>query len=100
MYVIGPKLELSTWTHIVTSYSNANGVRLWVNGTLINSSGSFSYNPSHVSNSLTLGSSLHGIGHCSALPVDIGQFYGMMDELRVYSRELDACEVYQLANPC
>lgn len=76
-----------------------NGVRLWVNGSLIDSTGSFSYVPSNSSNSLTLGSSLQGTTTCISGPIARGQFYGMMDELRIYSRELDVCDVHELANP-
>jgi hypothetical protein len=97
--IIGPTLPFDTWTHIVTSYSATNGVRLWVNGTLINSSGPFTYASSDVPNTITLGSSLDGTSYCPAYPVEIGQFYGMMDELRVYSKELDASDIYTLANP-
>jgi len=87
------------WTHIVTSYSATNGVRLWVNGTLIGWSGPFVYASSNVPNTITLGSSLSGTSPCSTGSIVKGQFYGMMDELRVYSRELNASDVYALANP-
>jgi hypothetical protein len=97
--IIGPTLPFDTWTHVVTSYSATNGVRLWINGSLINSSGPFTYVSSNVPNTITLGSSLNGTPQCAAYPVEIGQFYGMMDELRVYSRELNASDVYTLANP-
>jgi hypothetical protein len=97
--IIGPTLPFDTWIHVVTSYSATNGVRLWINGTLINSSGPFTYASSNVPNTITLGSSLAGTPLCPAYPVEIGQFYGMMDELRVYSRELNASDIYALANP-
>jgi hypothetical protein len=97
--VTGPILSLGAWTHIVTSYSATNGVRLWINGTLVNSTGPFGYSPSTVPNSITLGNSLVGQGICAFGSIVKGQFYGMMDELRVYSRELNSSEVYALANP-
>lgn len=97
--VIGPILPLEMWTHVVTSYSDTNGIRLWINGTLINSSGQFTYMSSGVPNTITLGSSLNGTSTCAADPIVMGQFYGMMDELRVYSRELNASDIYTLANP-
>jgi len=97
--IIGPTLPLEVWTHIVTSYSITNGVRLWVNGTFVNSSGPFAYISSGVPNTITLGSSLAGTSLCHVGPVEKGQFYGMMDELRVYSRELNESDVYALANP-
>lgn len=97
--VIGPVVPLTTWTHVVHSYSATNGVRLWINGTLIGSTGPFMYAPSGARNTITLGSSLNGTANCAFGNIVKGQFYGMMDELRVYSRELNASEVAVLANP-
>jgi hypothetical protein len=97
--ITGPILSLQMWTHVVTSYSATNGVRLWVHGTLVNSSSPFTYASSGVPNTITLGSSLDGTSICIPGPIVEGQFYGAMDELRVYSRELNASDVYTLANP-
>ncbi len=97
--ITGHKLPFETWTHVVTSYSAIHGIRLWVNGSLFNSSGLFTYASSNASNTITLGSSLAGTSLCTTGPIRMGQFYGMMDELRVYSRELNACDVNALANP-
>jgi len=97
--ITGSPIPLGVWTHLVTSYSATNGIRLWVNGTLIGSSGTFAYAPSTVPNTITLGNSLLGINGCAAGPIVKGQFYGMMDELRVCSRELNSSDVYTLANP-
>jgi hypothetical protein len=97
--VIGPIIPLATWTHVVTSYSATNGVRLWINGTLIGSTGPFQYSPSGAYNTITLGNSLAGRVSCASGSIVKGQFYGMMDELRVYARELNATDVYTLANP-
>lgn len=94
--IIGPVLPLASWTHIVTSYSSTNGVRLWVNGTLIGSTGPFSYNPSNAANTISLGNSPSGPGPCAFGDVQKGQFYGMMDEVRVYSRELTAAQIATL----
>jgi len=97
--VVGPIIPLATWTHVVTSYSSTNGIRLWVNGTLIGSSGPFHYSPSGAYNTIILGNSLAGQLTCAGGSIVKGQFYGMIDELRVYARELNATEVYTLANP-
>jgi hypothetical protein len=97
--MIGPIIPLATWTHIVTSYSSINGIRLWVNGTLIGSTGPFQYSPSGAYNTIILGNSLAGQVSCAGGSIVKGQFYGMIDELRVYARELNATDVYTLANP-
>jgi len=97
--VTGPIIPLGTWTHVVTSYSSTNGIRLWVNGTLIGSTGPFAYSPSGAYNTITIGNSLAGQVGCATGSIQLGQFYGMIDELRVYARELNATDVYTLANP-
>lgn len=97
--VTGPIIPVGTWTNLVTSYSATNGIRLWINGTLIGSSGPFAYYPSQAYDTVTLGNSLQGTSICATGNVVKGQFYGMMDELYIYARELNATEVYALANP-
>ena len=42
----GPTLPLNTWTHVGYTYSNSNGIRLYVNGTQYSSTGSFSFSAS------------------------------------------------------
>ena len=95
----GPVLSIATWTHVVASYSITNGIRLWVNGTLVGASGSFAYRPSGVANTISLGNSPSGPQGCASGNILKGQFYGMIDEFRVYSRELNTAEVIVLANP-
>ncbi len=90
---------MSIWYHLVTSYSATNGIRLWINGTLIGSTGPFSYAPSTVPNTITVASPLGSTGNCALGNIVSGQFYGLVDELRIYSRELNATEVAALANP-
>lgn len=98
MEVMGPVLSPATWTHIVTSYSSSNGVRLWINGTLIGSSGPFAYMPSQVANTLSFGNSPSGPGPCAFGSVQKGQFHGVMDEIRVFSRELTVSDIATLVN--
>ena len=43
--VIGPILTVNTWSHVVATYSLTNGIRLYVNGTLVGTTGSMSYLP-------------------------------------------------------
>ncbi|CAF2488976.1 unnamed protein product [Rotaria sp. Silwood2] len=97
--VVGPVSPLGVWIHVATSYDSTNGIRLWLNGTLIGSTGSFSYSPSSAPNTVTLGNSLSRQSSCVTGSISKGQFYEKMDELRIYSRELTATEVDALANP-
>ena len=97
--VQGPVLVAGVWTHIVTSYSLTNGARLWVNGSLIGSSSQFTYAASNLANWITVGTTFPGAMNCAHGSVVLGQFYGMIDELKVYSRELTSSDIQQLANP-
>ncbi len=92
--MVGPIIALATCTHIVISYSSTNGVSLWVNETLISSTGPFQYSPPSTYNTIIIGNSLAGQVGCAAGSILKGQFYGMIDELRVYARELNATDVY------
>ena len=94
--VTGPCIPDNSWTHAAVTYSSARGLRLYVNGSLYNASSPFSFVASGFPNHLFVGSPRTAI----ILPKysDInGQYAGTVDELRVYSRELSANEVLELA---
>ena len=94
----GPVLSTNVWTHVVQTYSQANGMRLYVNGVLSNQTTAFTYSASNTPVYLYLGS--YPIPACVGFNViSMGQYYGLADELRVFSREITAAEVYALANP-
>ena len=96
----GPFAPLLAWTHVVATYSSSNGERLYVNGTQYGSaSGGYTFVASGVPMTITLGSSLLGIGVCSSGTIQMGQYHGSLDEFRVYARELTAAQVSALANP-
>ena len=101
--VTGPVLPANVWSHVVNTYSTTNGVQLYVNGTLVGTTGSVSYLASGEVNILTLGNPLEGIpnnltGSCISQSIVPKVYSGSIDEFRVYSRELSAADVYQLAN--
>jgi len=97
--ITGPVVPLYTWTHIVATYSSTNGESLYVNGTLWASVGAYSFAAGGVPMTITLGSSLLGTGVCNTGTIQMGQFYGSLDEFYVYARELTASEVSALARP-
>ena len=96
--VMGPVVPANSWTHVVSTYSPTHGLRLYVNGSLYNSSPPFAFVASGVSNYLLVGSPHMGIS-CAVCGYFDGQYSGAVDELRVYSRELGADEINILANP-
>ena len=97
--ILGPTISLGVWTHIVTSYSATTGLRLWVNGVLIGTSALFNYAAANIPAWITVGFTPAASLACARGSVSIGQFYGMIDELKVHSRELSTADVFALANP-
>ena len=96
--VRGPVIVANSWTHVVSTYSLTNGLRLYANGSLCNSSSPFSFHGNEVPNYVSVGSSR--AAGVAAWGLDVtGQYSGVVDELRVYSRELTGCEINVLANP-
>ena len=97
--IMGPPILANMWTYVAVTYSSTNGLRLYVNGTLFNSSLPYSFVGSGHSNYLLVGSSRLAntlVGWSNI----IGQYSGAVDELRVYSRELTASDIIALANQC
>ncbi|CAM4773690.1 unnamed protein product [Rotaria magnacalcarata] len=92
----GPTLTLNTWTHIGYTYSTANGVRLYINGNLYSSTGSFTFSASGAPMLIRLGGDGGGTS-CS--PGYGGAFTGALDEFYLYNRELTAAQIWALANP-
>ena len=92
----GPATPINAWTHVVQTYSPTNGMRLYVNGSLVNQSSTFTYAASGSSNYIYLGSFPWAV--CvGANTISAGQYYGLLDEFRIYSREITATEVYTLS---
>jgi hypothetical protein len=99
----GPILTVSSsWILIVQTWSSTNGLRLYVNNTLVSSVAAANFLGSGTTpNYLTLGNCLSGCGVCSSGSVGApGPFTGAIDEMHVYSRELtssDVCAMYYAA---
>lgn len=95
----GPVIQSNTWTHVAITYSSANGQRLYVNGYVFTSIGGYAFASGGVPMTITLGNSLLGTGACNTGTIKMDQYYGSLDEFRVYARELTASEVNHLATP-
>ncbi|CAF1591634.1 unnamed protein product [Didymodactylos carnosus] len=93
--VVGPFLPLSQWSHVGYTYSQANGLRLYINGILFGSSGTMAYVASGYNNYLTFGFNFNA---CGSGPISGGYYQGAIDEVYVNRRELSAAEVYSRAN--
>ncbi|CAF0839617.1 unnamed protein product [Didymodactylos carnosus] len=98
-------LKLNSWTHVTFSYSQPNGMRLYLNGALnAYTTGTLSMSSFNAPLFLTFGNSMPGGGvpsgcYTGTIPVVPGQLLGSMDELYVYCRELNQNEICTLANP-
>jgi hypothetical protein len=75
---------------------------LYINGTLINESPSFSYSASTSSDYITLANSITAQSSTSCatyMIANTGTFEGFIDEFHVYSRALSINDIDALANP-
>ena len=98
--LVGPAVTINVWTHIAITYSTSNGTRLWINGNQYgSSSGAFNYTTPNVPVIVTIGSSLNGQNSCSSGGIEMGQYFGEIDEFQLYSRELSSSDINSLANP-
>ena len=96
--VVGSTLPLNVWTHVVETYSSTNGVTLYVNGIQVGTTGGASYTASGVPDYVLLGYYGSLGSSCQAGSISPGQFTGVIDEFRIYSRELSLSDVCVLAN--
>ena len=98
--LVGPVVTINVWTHIAITYSTSIGLRLWIDGNQYGpSSGSFNYVTPNVPVVVTIGSSLDGQISCSSGGIEMGQYFGEIDEFQLYSRELSSSDINSLANP-
>ncbi|CAF3933455.1 unnamed protein product, partial [Adineta steineri] len=96
--IIGPVLVVGQWVHIVETYSQLNGIRLYINGILYGQTNAYFYGASGVPMTATLGQPLKGTG-CLHGGVQAGNYRGDIDEFYIYSRELSQTDITTLANP-
>lgn len=96
--LVGPILPVGNWTHLIMTWSSANGLRLYINGGLYNSAIAPTFSASTLVMCALLGNSGLG-GNCQPGPIQMGPFLGVIDEFYLYSRELNSFEVCSLAHP-
>ena len=105
----GPIMTINTWTHVVLTYSPSNGMALYTNGTLRAYDDGF---PSFPANAyafttrpyMTVGSPTTTgsipVGCLVSTPIlSPAHYQGLIDELRIYSRELTITEICSLFHP-
>ena len=97
--IVGPVLALRTWTHLGYTYSLSNGLRMYVNGAYIGTTGPQSWWSTGQIDYLLVGAYPYGYCGQSAFTINVVPFQGAIDELYVYRRELSGSEILALANP-
>ncbi len=83
-------ISSGVWTHIVNTWDSSGGLKIYVNGSLENTTSQATYIASGVSNYIWLA---YSPAICAG---DAGDFDGSVDDVRIYSRALTAAEVYRL----
>ena len=83
--IVGELLPPNVWAHLVITYSAVNAVRLWINGKIVENSTAFTHLQLPIPNQLILGTLRTNSTACARETIDEGQFYGVMDELQVFS---------------
>jgi len=97
--LINGTLPLNIWTHVSMTYSTTNGIQLFVNGSLVNINNTYiDYSASGEFCTIVVGTCLQP-NTCAAYDTQIvpSQFQGMVDELKIFSRELSDSEIEELA---
>lgn len=89
-----------TWSHVVQTWSLTNGLRLYVNNVLVASNSSLNHarGVNDVSYYVTLGR-LANANVCWGHSIDLfNSFTGVIDDLRIYNRELSAVDICTIYN--
>jgi len=96
--LVSTMLSLNTWTYVCMTYSLTLGIRMFVNGSLINTYNTFSdYSASGEMCTITVGTCLYPTTCAMYITqIVVSEFRGKIDELKIFSRELSITEVYQL----
>jgi hypothetical protein len=95
----GPSLPVGKWTHVAYIYSMNYGVRVYVNGTFVSSTGPFQYTSANASVNILLGNCrTYNQCNCTFGSIVPAQYYGAIDEFQVYSRELSLNDIQELVN--
>lgn len=93
--LVGSSISVNRWTHIGYTYSQTNGLIMYINGVRYATTGASSYSASTGIDWLNVG---WGGSGCALAPIVNNYFQGLIDEFYVYRRELTASEIASLAN--
>lgn len=95
--VIGPVLPTNVWTHVVYTYSLGNGIRLYINGVLHGTAAAGVVAGSGSQMNVFLANPRVSQLGCVSSQIIMTQYYGGIDEFRLFSRELNSVDVCTLS---
>jgi hypothetical protein len=93
--ITGPFINALQWTHIAFTYNSTDGTTMYINGVRYANTGATSFSSSGQIDWITIGSNIVG---CTPSPIYGGYYFGAIDEVYVFRRELSASDVSSLAN--
>jgi hypothetical protein len=96
-YVAGPIVSVQVWTHLGFTYSQTNGIRMYINGSFWGTGGPSVWSSSNGIDWLSIGGWTNYYCGPGALPGT--PYQGVIDEFYVYRRELNASEIAALGTP-
>jgi hypothetical protein len=95
--VTGPVLPTNVWTHVVYTYSAANGIRLYISGTLYGTASVSTLSGNAAQMYVLLANPVVSQSGCANSNIVMAQYYGGIDEFRLFSRELSSSDVCTLS---
>jgi len=90
-------VTLNTWAHVAQTFSTTNGNQSYINGTSVKTVSATTGRP--IGPYTILGVSPMNTSSYNAGSILMGQFYGNIDEYRVFGRELTSTDICRSANP-
>jgi len=93
--IVGPPTKINQWTPLGYTYSQTNGLIMYIIGVQYGTTGVSSYTARNSIGWLNVGWCGSGLG---MIPIIRNHFLGAVDELDVYRRELTTNEIASLAN--
>ena len=103
----GPLISVNVWTHLAVVYGSTDGLRLYVNGQLVVTTMTMGGVSAHspmapmyitLGNSSPLGPSVSIACANGTIPISPGPYNGLIDDFRLYNRELNTQDLCVLVN--
>ncbi len=91
-------LSNTNWTNLVYTYSLTNGAQFFINGNLVGNL-QIVFAAGNSSMTLSIGGPPSSNPSCVSGLIASGRYQGLVDELKVFSRELGSTDITALANP-